>query len=117
MTPSSPRGCAVGDHNYWRDCISEAAEACGLTLTIEQLQCLAEGASGGHECYGMAFYSPPAGEYLTGENERLRRELRAERDKIGCADCGGTGRLRYNSGPWAVNTGCSKCNGEGKHAP
>ena len=35
-----------------------------MTLTTGQLEFLAEGAKGGHEFYGMAFYSPPASERL-----------------------------------------------------
>lgn len=45
--------------DYWKDCIAEAAEECDLKLTPEQLDCLAGSAEGGHEHYGMAFYSPP----------------------------------------------------------
>lgn len=45
--------------DYWQECIAIAAEECDLTLTPEQLDCLAGGAEGGHEHYGMAFYSPP----------------------------------------------------------
>lgn len=50
--------------NYWQDCIAEAADECALTLTPEQLYCLAAGAEGGHEHYGMAFYSPPPSDRL-----------------------------------------------------
>lgn len=103
--------------DYWKECIAIAAEDCGLTMTDEQLDMLAGSVESGHENYGMAFYSPPAGEYLTSENGRLQRELRAEREKIGCSECNGTGRLQYNAGPWAVDSHCGKCNGEGKHAP
>lgn len=46
--------------DYWKECISIAAEECGLTLTGEQLDALASSAQAGHEHYGMAFYSPPA---------------------------------------------------------
>ena len=108
----------MGAHlDYWKECIGEAADECGLSLTDEQLDCLAGSVQSGHENYGMAFYSPPAGEYLTSENERLRRKLLAESEKVGCQDCNGTGRLSYNAGPWAVNTQCDKCNGDGKHKP
>lgn len=55
--------------NYWSECIAIAAEECGLTLTPEQLECLAGGAEGGHEHYGMAFYSPPASDRI-GDIER-----------------------------------------------
>jgi hypothetical protein len=47
------------DLDFWKECISLGAEDCDLILTPEQLECLAESVSGGHECYGMAFYSPP----------------------------------------------------------
>lgn len=45
--------------DYWAECISLAADECGLTLTSEQLSELAASVQGGHENYGMAFYSPP----------------------------------------------------------
>lgn len=47
------------DLDYWEECISQATDDCDLTLTSEQLTCLAGAVSGGHEHYGMAFYSPP----------------------------------------------------------
>ncbi|AEC22245.1 hypothetical protein PT7_P009 (plasmid) [Pusillimonas sp. T7-7] len=49
----------MSDIGYWEECISIAAEECDLSLTPEQLEALADGASSGHEHYGMAFYSPP----------------------------------------------------------
>lgn len=49
----------TAERDYWEECISLAAEECGLTLTPDQLNCLAESAEKGHESYGMAFYSPP----------------------------------------------------------
>ena len=55
--------------DYWQECIAIAAEECDLTLTPEQLDCLAGGAEGGHEHYGMAFYSPPWGDRM-GDIER-----------------------------------------------
>lgn len=47
------------EKDYWAECISQAACDCDLKLTDDQLCCLAEAASDGHESYGMAFYSPP----------------------------------------------------------
>lgn len=60
--------------DYWKECIAIAAEDCGATLTPEQLECLAESVQGGHECYGMAFYSPPAGDRLND----IEREWKAK---------------------------------------
>lgn len=45
--------------DYWKECVTIAADECGATLTAEQINYIAESVEGGHECYGMAFYSPP----------------------------------------------------------
>lgn len=67
------------DLDYWSECIAIAAEECGLELTPEQLACLADSASGGHEHYGMAFYSPPTSERLDQiEREHKDRYARLE---------------------------------------
>ena len=48
------------DHeDYWRECVSNAAEECGAVLTPEQVNEIADSVQGAHENYGMAFYSPP----------------------------------------------------------
>ena len=51
--------------DYWQECMAIAAEECELTLTPEQLDCLASSAESGHDHYGMVFYSPPPGERLS----------------------------------------------------
>lgn len=38
-------------------------------------------------------------------------------ETIGCPKCDGSGRLQYNSGPWAMNTQCDTCHGDGKVHP
>lgn len=43
---------------YWKECLSVAAEECDLALSEQQLTELAVSVQGGHENYGMAFYSP-----------------------------------------------------------
>jgi len=50
--------------DYWKECISCGADECGLTLTSEQINDLAEAVQGGHEHYGQAFYSPPASDRI-----------------------------------------------------
>lgn len=73
----------MNDIDYWKECISIAAEECDLSLTAEQLDVLADGASSGHEHYGMAFYSPPPSERLNeieGEWKRKLDALQAEFD-------------------------------------
>jgi hypothetical protein len=101
--------------DYFADCLAESFDEHGVTSTPEQLKAVAKDVALAQENIGMAFYEP--------ENPAIRelsdtkRELAKERSKIGCRPCGGTGRLRYNSGPWGVDTQCDKCHGEGKHVP
>lgn len=45
---------------YWRECVETALDECGLAATAEQIEYIAGAASGAHEHYGMAFYSPPS---------------------------------------------------------
>ena len=73
--------------DYWKECMSIAAEECNLTLTPEQLQALAVSAEAGHDHYGMAFYSPPPSDRLDairGEGDAkyaaLKREFEAYQD-------------------------------------
>lgn len=51
--------------DYWKECLAIAAEECGLALSDEHLTELAEGAMGGHEHYGMSFYSPPSSDRIS----------------------------------------------------
>lgn len=74
----------MNETDYWKECISTGAEECGLELTDEQLECLAGSAQGGHEHYGMAFYSPPWSERMDdieGEWRKKYSELQAEFDR------------------------------------
>lgn len=64
----------MNESDYWKECISIAADECGLCLTDEQLDYLAGSAEAGHEHYGMAFYSPPASDRY---NE-IEREWKAK---------------------------------------
>lgn len=62
--------------DYWRDCIGEAAEECNLALTDSQLDCLANAAKMGHECYGLAFYSPPASDRISAIRAEMEAKLK-----------------------------------------
>lgn len=59
--------------DYWKECIADGAEECGLTLTDEQLTELAASVALGHEHYGMAFYSPSSSDRLN-DIERVWNE-------------------------------------------
>ncbi|OQS41152.1 hypothetical protein [Chromobacterium haemolyticum] len=68
----------MGDIDYWKECIQLGAEDCDLTLTDEQLECLADSVSGGHENYGMAFYSPPSSDRISD----IEREWKGKFDRL-----------------------------------
>ena len=72
-------------NDYWKECISIAADECDLTLTPEQLAYLADAVEGGHEHYEQAFYSPPANDRLNDierEIKRLRTAMQKAADQI-----------------------------------
>lgn len=71
-------------NDYWRECISIAAEECGLTLTPEQLNYVADAVEGGHQHYGMAFYSPPPSDRLNAIEREWKEKLQAARDQHEC---------------------------------
>ncbi len=55
---------------YWKECISIAANDGGFELSNEQIDQLASGVLGGHENYSLAFYSPPSSDRL----DQIERE-------------------------------------------
>lgn len=68
-------------NEYWQECISDAAEECGVALSPDQLALIARAVEGAHENYGMAFYSPPSSDrYAEIERESLRRLNSLERE-------------------------------------
>jgi hypothetical protein len=67
------------------------------------------------DCMSMAFYQPE--NPMVGENARLERALKVERDKVGCLVCFGRGRIKTQGPYHSSNSQCWKCHGEGKHAP
>lgn len=67
--------------NYWKEGLANSLEEVGVKLTDEQLTRVAKDIEGAHENYGMAFYSPPAGDRIA-EVEREWKEkcAKLERD-------------------------------------
>jgi len=66
---------------YWEECIATAAEECGAALTPEQIECIAGAAESCHENYGMAFYSPPAGDRIAVIEGECRAKVKAAQDE------------------------------------
>ena len=68
--------------DYWKECISLAAEECGLAITAEQLETVAVSAETGHENYGMAFYSPPDHERMDDIEKEWKAKLKAKDQEL-----------------------------------
>jgi len=73
--------------NYWEECLSDAAESAGVSLTAQQLTAMAEDIEYGHDNYGMAFHNPAASERLDSMKgewaarvKALEKELATYRD-------------------------------------
>lgn len=62
--------------NYWKECISIAADDIGLVLTDEQLDYLADSVEGGYENYGMALGHDAIPNTREAEVEKLKAEIR-----------------------------------------
>ena len=106
--------------SYYQEAFECAMDAAGCYHLIEQMTPeqraeVGDGIAGSVECEGMAFYRPE--NPMLGENDRLRRKLKWERELDQCGVCHGTGREKYSAGPWAVDATCYKCHGQGKNHP
>jgi hypothetical protein len=100
---------------YWKECLSCAADDISLKLTEEQLEYLADAVQGGHENYGMAYYQPE--NPLIRELRDTEKALKEEREKVSCKSCNGSGRIVTHGPHHSSDTQCWKCNGEGKVKP
>jgi hypothetical protein len=71
--------------SYWTECIAIAAEECGAKLTQEQIEYIGGAAEGGHENYGQAFDSPPAGDRISDIERECKAKIKAaqaEADRV-----------------------------------
>lgn len=105
-------------YDYWKECISEAAEECGAVLTDEQITCIASWAEGAHDNYRQATGLDVADRNYSAskdaEIDRLKNEVKKEREKVHCRECDGRGRI-ITQGPYhSSDTQCWKCNGDGR---
>jgi hypothetical protein len=104
---------------YWKECISIAADECGLALAPEQLHFLAEAVESGHENYGMAFGHDCIPDPVESEAHRELQKLRAENERHEqwknstkpCKICTTTGSVRDG---WGRDITCPNCNGSGR---
>ena len=79
-------GGDVMDHrlDYWEECLDSSFEEHGVSATPKQLKAVAEDVQLSHDNYGMAFYSPPAGDRIAvieSEWKKKYDDLQREFDK------------------------------------
>lgn len=98
--------------DYWRDAVSESFEEHGVTATREQVAAVARDMEMARECESQAFHVPE--NPLLEENKKLRAEVKAEQDKVGCLECNGRGSITTDFGVRSSTSQCDWCNGEGK---
>lgn len=67
---------------YWKDCIITALDELNIALTNNEADYLVGAVEGAHENYGMAFYSPSAGDRLDLIREGEVSKLRALREEF-----------------------------------
>lgn len=106
--------------DYYQECFETAMADEGLwhlveQMTPEQRANIGGAIAGAVENVGMAFYQPE--NPMIERNRTLERKLKWERELVSCLPCNGSGRLKYNAGPWAVNSHCDHCHGNGKVHP
>jgi len=114
----SPTKEPAMSNEYWREALLCALEEMGMPFpSDEHLKLGVNVLDGAHKNHGMAHGYDCIPNPQTTEIEKLSKELKREQSKVSCSHCNGSGRERYNSGPWAVDTQCWKCHGEGKVVP
>ena len=103
--------------DYWVECITEALDEVGIVATQEQIITVAGIVEGSHENYGMAFGHDCIPNPLRTENERLKKDLKDEQEKVICKECKGKGYTVSYGGSFQSESQCYKCRGEGRHKP
>ena len=105
--------------DYWEECISEAFDDAAITASKDQIGIVASWVEGAHENYGMARGYDCIPNPLKLENDKLRRDLEAERRKEPCPICKGRGYLiDYDPGSGrSSESSCYRCLGERKVVP
>lgn len=105
--------------DYFAECLSIAADECGLELTPYQLQYLADAVSEGVENMSMAFGHDVASANFSArearEKDEMAQRLRHEQEcpTKRCEYCRGHG---FTTDGWGRQFGCSNCGGKGQIA-
>jgi len=102
--------------DYWKECIAEAFDDAGIVATQDQIGTVAYWVEGAHENYGMAFGHGCIPNPLVIENDKLKNDIRKEREMVICRECDGTGEDVWCGPVHSATSECSRCRGEGRHS-
>ena len=105
--------------DYWKESLASAAEDCGLVMTDEQLDFMADAMKGSYECYGLyTGYDSipcPAESRAKQELEDLKRSVAKKEAWIQstepCKKCTTTGTVLDR---WGRKQDCPDCGGKGR---
>ena len=100
---------------YWEECIAVSFDENGIAATQKQIESVAADVQNSHENIGMAFHTPE--NPMVSEVSSLREQLKAERDKILCPVCRGSGSIITRGGTFECESQCDRCRGEGRCRP
>lgn len=106
---------------YWIESVESSFGEHGIAATTEQVKAIAADMEGSHETYDMAYGYDVASQNLEDEKTRtiesLRKALADEQAKVHCEACRGRGYTVENFGAHSSTSRCSRCKGNGRHAP
>ncbi len=95
--------------DYWKECITEAFEDAEIKATDEQIDNVTCWVEGAHDNYSLGTGEECIPNPLKLECENLKRELRAEINKVICEKCAGSGMIAN------LTSDCWRCRGEGRY--
>lgn len=101
--------------DYWIESVEATLSEMGIEMTQAQINELAEGMQGSHECYSMAFPGADTDAYVEPELKQLREEKRQrevwESNSEPCKTCNTSGTVQDG---WGRDRGCEPCGGKGR---
>lgn len=63
--------------DYWIEAVDEALDCANVKATKAQLKDIAKAIEMAHECYGMAFYSPPSSDRVSSVEREWKAKFEA----------------------------------------
>lgn len=105
--------------NYWEECISEALDDIGLSITDDQIKTISSFVEAAHDNYGMAHGHDIISSNYESEAQIELRKIKHEQELTRqwelstepCKSCTTTGIVKDG---WGRDTVCMSCNGKGR---